>query len=576
MAAQVLRFKSRGPDPVLVKDQLETLQGLWRVWGPEAFLRYHVWIQTKQATLASAKKKRFSRLVPFGYNPIQRDIESRLGNRNIFLKPRQVGLTTWMLLRRLFVPCIINPGTNSYLISQSSAKATEHFRIIQRARKFFGVCDPENPEVNDWNRDLLDNLLHHAYSNRKEIIFDQLDSSCSIGSAEVEEVGQGSTLNALGCSEVARWPGKPEETLGNVKEALTQEGTLDLESTANDAGGYFYDECQRAESGTSEFVFHFHPWWWEPKYRVELTPQQQEELKADLSSEEQLLMKKMNLDIQQIAFRRKKQVSLRYSFPEKYPEDSITAFLLKGTGFFDAQIVRMRLLELKDYQPLITRDNGAFKVFKKPMPGKQYIVSGDPASGKQVGENDSDYSAAYVLDKETGDMCASYHLRLSTVDFALDLDKIGRWYNNAVIAVERGGGPEAAEGGTVILTLVNQSYPNIYKHKEWFRRYRKQKEEVLFEGFPTNAKTRPVALNRAKQAVDETPALIYDTELLKECLTFVRNEKGRPAAMEGKHDDCVLAYSIGCTVRLILLGYIDPLSMSKEEYGEYDDEEDAA
>lgn len=577
MATTTIRSKNTGPDPVLVRDQLDTLQGLWRTWGAEAFLRYFIWIQTKKETDASAKRKRFSRLVPFAYNPIQRDIESKLGLRNIYLKPRQVGLTTWVLLRRLFVPCIINPGSNSFLISQSSQKATEHFRIIQRARKYFGVCDPGDETANDFNRDLLDNLLHHAYSNRKEIIFDQIDSSCTIGTAEVEEAGQGSTLNAIGCSEVARWPGNPEETLSNLKEALVLDGTMDMESTANDAGGYFYEECQRAEEGKSEFVFHFHPWWWEPKYRIELTPTQQEEMKADLSAEEQLLMKKMKLDIQQIAFRRKKQVSLRHSFPEKYPEDSISAFLVKGTAFFDTQIVRMRVLELRDFKPLITRDNGAFQVFNRPMPHKRYIVCGDPASGKQVGETDTDYSAAYVLDVETGEQCASYHLRLSTVDFALDLEKIGKWYNNAVIAVERGGGPEAAEGGTVILTLVNNSYPNIYKHKEWFRRYRKQKEEILLEGFPTNAKTRPIALNRCKQFVDESPALIYDTTFLKECLTFVRNEKGRPAAMVGKHDDCVLAMSIGLTVRLIMLGYIDPLTMNKEDYGDFDeDEEDAA
>ena len=75
-----------------------------------------------------------------------------------------------------------------------------------------------------------------------------------------------------------------------------------------------------------------------------------------------------------------------------------------------------------------------------------------------------------TFELETGEECASYHLRLSTVDFALDLEKIGLWYNKATIAVERGGGPEEAEGGTVILTLVQNSYPAIYKHKEWFGR----------------------------------------------------------------------------------------------------------
>lgn len=570
-----IKKKSNDPDPIFVKDQLETLQGLWKSWGPEAFLRFHIWILTKKQTKASAKKNRFSRLVPFSYNPIQRDIESKLGSRNIFLKPRQVGLTTWVLLRRLFVPCIINPGTNSFLISQGSSKASEHFRIIQRAKRYFGVADPADEEANSYNADLLANLLHAKYSNRKEIIFDQLDSSCTIGSAEVEEAGQGSTLHQVACSEIARWPGNPEETLGNLKEALTLDGTLDLESTANDAGGYFYDECQRAESGKSEFVFHFHPWWWEPNYRLDVSPEKQQEMMDDLSAEEATLMQKMKLDIQQIAFRRNKQVSLRHNFQEKYPENSISAFLIKGSAFFDAQVVHMRMLELMGVEPLHKFGNSC-QIYSKPKPGRQYVIGADPASGKQVGSTDTDNSAAKVIDLITGEEVAAYCAKLSTVDFALDLEHIGKYYNNAVIAVERGGGPEAAEGGTVILTLVNNSYAGIYKHKEWFRRNRKQKEEVLLEGFPTNTKTRPIALNRCKQFVDESPALVHDLEFLRECLAFVRNEKGRPAAMEGKHDDKVMCAAIAHTVRLILLGYIDPLSMSSEQYGELEDDEEAA
>jgi phage terminase large subunit len=30
--------------------------------------------------------------------------------------------------------------------------------------------------------------------------------------------------------------------------------------------------------------------------------------------------------------------------------------------------------------------------------------------------------------------------------------------------------------------------------------------------------------------------------------TFVKNEKGRPEAAEGKHDDCVLARAINCYI----------------------------
>jgi hypothetical protein len=561
-----------------VHDQLETLQGLWNSWGPESFMAYFIWIQTKKPSRFSEKRKQFSRLIPFQYNPIQRDIELKRGNRNIILKARQVGMTTWVLLRRLLIPAILNPGTNSFLISQSTAKATEHFRMIQRARNFFAVSDPADASKNEWHFELIENLLHTRVSNRKELIFDYIDSSCMIGSAEVEESGQGSTLHHIACSEIARWPGIPEETLANVKEALVLDGTLDLESTANNAGGYFYEECMRAERGESEFTWHFHPWWWEPGFAIDLTEKQQQELQADLTREEELLREKFTLTLQQIQFRRTKQRSLRHNFPEKYPEDALSCFLAMGLNFFDVQIISLRLLELFGIKPVHTFGNGECRIFKKVMPHKSYIIGADPASGKTIaGAGDmavTDFSAAKVIDAETGEEVAAYKARCSTVDFALDLERIGKYYNMAWIAVERGLGPEAAEGGTVILTLVNSSYPKIYKHKEWWRRYRKQKEEILLEGFPTNNRTRPIALNRLKQFIEETPALIHDEDLLKECRVFVRNEKGRPGAQPGAHDDAVLAAAIAQCVRLILLGYIDPLTMQREQYGQSDEEDE--
>ena len=42
---------------------------------------------------------------------------------------------------------------------------------------------------------------------------------------------------------------------------------------------------------------------------------------------------------------------------------------------------------------------------------------------------------------------------------------------------------------------------------------------------------------------------IHDKDTLNEMLTFVRNEKGRPEAQMGAHDDCVMALAIGYFTR---------------------------
>lgn len=572
------RIEKVRPDPKLVKDQLETLQSLFKIWGAPAFMRYFVFIQGKKNSALASKinQKLNTRVIPFVYNPIQLDIEKNIGQYNICLKPRQIGLTTWFLLRRIFVPSIITTGTNGFLISQSSQKATEHFTIVKRALKYIGAVDLQDFSKNDLTISLQQNLLHTAYSNRKEVIFDQIGNTINIGTAEVEEAGQGSTLHHVVASEVSRWPGNPEETLANIKEAITLDGTLDLEATANGAGGYFYEEYFRAERHESEFTAHFHPWWWQPEYRIPLSLVQQMEMVKDLAADEQRLIDAYKLDLEQIAFRRQKKKSLRHNFDEKYPEDAITCFLVQGIGFFDREVLRARYLELQSYKPLQSRGNGILKIFIKRIPGRQYILGADPAAGKAITTESSDFSSAVVIDLDSGEQQASYRSKLPPEDFALDVVDLGHLYNDAMIAVERGMAADSGgDGGTVIMTIKNQKYMNLYKHKEhWKDRKKKQGGSFLVQdGLPMSGRTRPIALNKFKFIVDNYPELIHDKRTIEQCLVFVRNEKGRPEASPGNHDDDVMSNAIAQLCRQAVLGNYDPLISQAEKYGATPSEE---
>jgi hypothetical protein len=574
----VARFDKAKPDSKLVQDQLATLQALFKIWGAPAFMRFFIFIQAKKnsAIAMKSKQKLNTRIIPFVYNPIQLDIEEHIGQYNICLKPRQIGLTTWFLLRRIFVPALLTTGTNGFLISQSSQKATEHFSIVKRALKFIAAVNLQDPSQNDLSIALQQNLLHTAYSNRKEVIFDQIGNTISIGTAEVEEAGQGATLHHVVASEVSRWPGNPEETLANVKEAITLDGTLDIEATANGAGGYFYEEFFRAERKESEFTAHFHQWWYEPEYRLPLTLVQQMEMVKDLASDEQKLIDLYKLDLEQIAFRRLKKKSLRHNFDEKYPETAIGCFLVQGTGFFDKEVLTARYLELQAYKPLQSRGNGTIKIFIKRIPGRNYVLGADPAAGKQITSDSSDFSSAVVIDLDTGEQQASYRAKLPPEDFGLDLVDLGTLYNNALIAVERGVGADAGgDGGTVIMTIKNQKYGNLYKHKEHWKDRRKRNAGgfMIQDGLPMSGRTRPIALNKFKFIVDNYPELIHDKRTVEQCLTFVRTEKGRPEASPGNHDDDVLCNAIAQLARQAALGNFDPLISKAEKYGQTPAEE---
>lgn len=561
-----------GPDPKRAAAQLELLQGMLTRWGRAEFDKRFVYILRKNPepgikdVLPKNSKFWNRRLVPFIHNRIQLDLDANMALKNILLKPRQAGYTTYVLLDRLFVPSVTEPGTSCLLISQNHTYATRHFEMLKRAYRHFGKIDPFDDRKNWWAQELQQHLLHSVVSNRKELIFDMLDSRIMIDSAEVEEAGQGVTIQKLHCSEVARWPKRPEETLANVSEAVAMGGTIDLESTANGMGGFFFEECMRAQEGNSAYKFHFHEWWWHDEYRYEppVAPE-------TLTDEEKLLSESHDLDMEQMSFRRAKTIALRHNFAEKYPEDPRSCFLVQGGMFFDNAVVKLRYLELEKFKPL--EKWKGLQIFGNAIKHHRYLIGADVASGKPSaeGSEDLDYSTAWVIDEETGEQVAAYRKRLLPEDFAWDLAELGHRYNDALIAVERN-----MEGGTVILTLeVMCQYTNLYKHKEWWKKDAEWKNTRYIVGFPTTPKTRPIAINRLRYFMMESPELIYDRRFFEEALTFVRDKNGKPAAAEGTHDDVILAGSIVYYVRAVRLGYYDPLVAPRESYGQGEGQEDS-
>ena len=557
-----------GPDPQRARDQLELLKALYNRWGPTEFAKRAFWIIRKNPEEGERdplpRDSRFwnRRLVPFLHNRIQRDLDEKIiiaqSLRNIILKPRQVGLTTWIIIMRLLMPALLEPGTGSMLISQNAEYAAAHFGILKLAYRHFMESDPYDNTKNDWAIGLRQHLLHTSYSNRRELIFDQLESRVRCASAEVEEVGQGLTLQHLACTELSRWEGKPEETLANAKEGIAADGTLDIECTPNGAGGYFFEEWNRSSNPGNkqrEFLPHFHTWWWHDEYRREPAVAMN-----DMTEEERALVMAHGLDGQQVAWRREKQESLRHNFAEKYAEDAVSCFILSGNAFFEKEILNLRYKELQSYEPL-QRFN-KFVVFQKPIKHRRYIIGVDVATGLPTTSTDPDWSAAVVIDQETGEEVAAYRAHVLPEELAQDMDELGRMYNMAEVAIERNN-----EGGTVIMALkISNQYGNIYTHKDWWKR--DWQNTRFIEGFMTTMKTRPIALNRIRWQVSNHPELIHDIVFVGEAISFVHNEKtGKPEAVKGAHDDTVMARGIAAYVRAVRLGYLTPDQIRSEKYG---------
>ena len=79
------------------------------------------------------------------------------------------------------------------------------------------------------------------------------------------------------------------------------------------------------------------------------------------------------------------------------------------------------------------RRNGELEIWLPPVKGKRYVVAVDPAGGGCEG----DYSAAEVVELETGLQCAEFAGHVGGVELAKLVTALAAEYNQAWLAVER-------------------------------------------------------------------------------------------------------------------------------------------
>ena len=437
-------------------------------------------------------------------NGCQQQTDHLAGKRNIVLKARQVGITTYVAAR-FFLETITRPGTLSVQVAHDQQSAQQIFRIVHR---FLEYLPPE------WRR----KKLRTSRANVRQIIFPELDSEYRVESAADRCAGRGLTIQNLHCSEVARWPHDVAETLAALRAAVPPDGEIFLESTPSGAGGTFYEEWLSApETG---YVRHFFPWWCEPGYRREGVEV------AKLTDEEKALMKKHGLNEAQIAFRREMRSQFRNRFPEEYAEDAQTCFLASGNCMFDIAVVDAALKRLPQYYE--ERANGALLYFYPAAPGRKYIIGVDPAGGGIHGDN----ACAQVIDVEKGVQCAELLGHYTPRDLAAKVVVLAKEYNQAYVAVERNN-----HGHAVLAFLALEcGYQNLYPSGQ-------------APGWATDAQTRPAMLGRLETMVGNMPHLFLSHRLLQECRSFVRKADGRCEAAPGAHDDTVMAMAIAHAVR---------------------------
>ncbi|HEY3315194.1 MAG TPA: hypothetical protein VGL40_07985 [Bacillota bacterium] len=485
--------------------------------------------------------------------------ELRRPVRILVPKARQLGIST-ITEGLIFQNTVTHKNINSLIIAHEDDPAQELFEMT---RLFY---------------DELPLALRpmKRYSNRAELWFENphewerrskpgLRSRIRVASARNVKIGRSKTLHNVHLSEWAFY-NDPKTLIDGLLQAVpNMPGTMVVgESTANGVGGHWYETVMAAREGESEWIILFFPWFEAAEYRMgrEDGAEFLGQGRLVLDEEEQALNNAYNLEDEQLIWRRWAIENLCGGdlaiFHQEYPSNLDESFITSGRPVFNViklQTMRHNCKPGERFTVEPSPDNpsgpwrvkpdpnGEVEVFIAPDEGHDYDLGADVAEGLPEG----DYSAGEVCDHETGEQAAEIHGHFDDDLFARKLDGLGRWFNNALLGVERNN-----HGHSVLNTLVNYTkYPNLYFHDDWDD---KAGTNVERPGWPTTAQTRPLMITALQEAVRDGWWKIHGSGLLGEMMTFAWNAKGKAEATGkgkpgGAKDDRVIAAGIMLEIR---------------------------
>lgn len=479
---------------------------------------------------------------------------TRLHLKFLVLKGRQQGFTSFITAYQLACT-ITRKNFEGFTAADEDSNATVIFE--NKAKYPYGAL-PDSIKPTE------------KFNNRKQLLFDKLHSSWEIKTAS-KNMGRSRTINFFHGSEVAFWKDGISGVQAGLGEALTKDAIQIYESTANG-----YNEYKDLwDSGSWENCFF--AWWLTSEYRMHFESTEREswfrEQVAAGSGERApwiwercyWLLYTIELEIAQVYWYYVKWEGYidKEKIKQEYPCSPHEAFLASGRCVFDQERLVMRIEYLKRvYQELpprrgsfrykwadgetqdrilddsiewVDQKDGFITLYEDARLGYPYVIGGDTK-----GEGKDKY-AATVINNVTGKRCATLHMELSnSKPFSWQMYCMGRYFNNALIGVEMNFNTAPIE------ELERLKYPKQYVRQKYDSMGKPAEKKF---GWKTDGNTRPLIIDKEIGLIEDNIELFQDITFLQECLTFVYDDKGRPDAESGKHDDVLISDMIANEIR---------------------------
>lgn len=412
----------------------------------------------------------------------------------VVLKARQVGATS-EIASQFIHQALFTPGTSILVLAQT----------LDGVR---GISGAYAHVVENLPQPLQTGIFAHEI-NLHRIAFPRINSEICFSTANSTSM-RGTPRQGCHITECAFIPNL-RQTLEGIQP--TCHGPLILESTANGPGT-------------------FHELWNDPHWDKVFISWQDDSgsnstqpLPQDLTGLERQYIARHTLTTSQASWfiEHLRQTSWD-SWKQEHPGVPEEAFILGGDRFFQ-----------KGWFPAPTKNLPALNILQKPVKGRKYSMGVDCASGSKNG----DRSTAVVLDltnPQATRECAVLADRQSPAEFAKQVARLARRYFGCLVTVESNGG----YGQTMIQELQGTG-TRLYRRKQLDTITRKMTESY---GFLTSKESRGTLLTALQSAVDNNRYLPVDPRIQEEFNAFRYNDEGRPEAIQGCHDDLVIACAL--------------------------------
>lgn len=472
--------------------------------------------------------------VPFEFNDAQKIVNEKINKqleetgrvRAIVLKGRQMGLSTFATAR-VFWKSYFNAYNKSVVMAHDSATSDALFTM---------------------SRNTISNMPEEfrpvfKKSNAKEILFDHNDSGYRLYTAGSPEAGRGTTPTIAHLSEVAFWT-HDEKILAGLFQGISEaDGTeVILESTANGVGNEFHRLWKGAVNGENDYLPIFVPWFLMPEYRR--TVLEPEAFSETLTEDEVKIQEQYDLDLEQIYWRRLKIAEGGLSkFRQEYPLSPEEAFQTSGANVFNVEKLQSLVPSAVLKRQLFSHDSSSFEdfnegdleIFKYPKFDENFVIGADCALG--VGQ---DSSACVVMDSHNEVVALYRNNRIDPTQYGDLLFYLGRYYNNALLAVESN-----SLGIATLNRLKQMNYVNLYHQTKVAN---VSNEEGTRLGWRTTQATKPMIIAHLKNAIENDDVNLASPRIIQECMDYVADANGRTNAIIGSHDDTVIATAIALEV----------------------------